>query len=97
MHPRPSGLRVAAAVKEFEPLKVKGIILHHPYFSGKKRTKSEEKLKDDQLLPLDAIDKMFDLCLPKGVADHDHEYCNPCANGGSNHLDEIKTMGWKVD
>lgn len=51
------------------------------YFSGKNRTESEEKLKDDPLLPLHAIDNMFDVCLPKGV-DHDHECCNSCTNGG---------------
>lgn len=90
-----AGLRAAAAANELEPIRIKGLILHHPYFSGKNRTESEEKLKDDQLLPLHAIDKMFDLCLPKGV-DHDHEYCNPCANGGSKHLDDMKELGWKV-
>ncbi|XP_049411737.1 probable carboxylesterase 120 [Solanum stenotomum] len=90
-----TGLRAAAMAKELEPIKIKGLILHHPFFSGKNRTESEEKQKDDQLLPLHAVDKMFDLCLPKGV-DHDHEYCNPCANGGSKHLDDMKELGWKV-
>ncbi|KAM3361064.1 hypothetical protein P3S68_015918 [Capsicum galapagoense] len=48
-----AGLRVAAtAYKELEPVKIKGLLLHQPYFSGKNRTKSEEKLKDNQFLPL---------------------------------------------
>ncbi|PHU14040.1 hypothetical protein BC332_15245, partial [Capsicum chinense] len=90
-----AGLRAAAMAKELEPIRIRGLILHHPFFSGINRTESEETRKDDQLLPLHAIDKMFDLCLPKGV-DHDHEYCNPCANGGSKHLDDIKELGWRV-
>ncbi|PHT50052.1 hypothetical protein CQW23_09799 [Capsicum baccatum] len=91
------GLRVAAtAYKELEPVKIKGLILHQPYFSGKNRTKSEEKLKDDQLLPLHAIDKMFDLSLPKGTLDHDHEYSNPFLNGGSKHVDDMVARGWAV-
>ncbi|KAF3651791.1 putative carboxylesterase [Capsicum chacoense] len=92
-----AGLRVAAgAYKELEPVKIKGLILHQPYFSGKNRTESEEKLKDDQLLPLHAIDKMFDLSLPKGTLDHDHEYSNPFLNGGSKHLDDVIAQGWKI-
>ncbi|KAJ8539424.1 hypothetical protein K7X08_013676 [Anisodus acutangulus] len=92
-----AGLRVAAAeYKELEPVKIKGLILHQPYFSGKNRTESEEKLKDDQLLPLDAIDKMFDLSLPKGTLDHDHEYSNPFVNGGSKHLDDMIARGWGI-
>ncbi|XP_047261957.1 probable carboxylesterase 120 [Capsicum annuum] len=92
-----AGLRVAAtAYKELEPVKIKGLILHQPYFSGKNRTKSEEKLKDDQLLPLHAIDKMFDLSLPKGTLDHDHEYSNPFLNRGSKHVDDMVARGWAV-
>ncbi|PHT78370.1 hypothetical protein T459_16422 [Capsicum annuum] len=48
-----------------ESIRIRGLILHHPFFSGINRTESEETRKDDQLLPLHAIDKMFDLCLPK--------------------------------
>lgn len=91
-----AGSRFAAAAGEFKPLNIRGVILHHPYFSGVKRTESEEKLKDDPLLPLYAIDQMFDLSLPKGV-DHDHEYSNPMGNGGgSSYVDRMKEMGWRV-
>ncbi|CAN4115178.1 unnamed protein product [Withania somnifera] len=91
-----AGLRAATKYKELEPVKIKGLILHQPYFSGKNRTESEEKLKDDQLLPLHAIDKMFDLSLPKGTLDHDHEYSNPFLNGGSKYLHDIVARGWGV-
>ncbi|KAL0304194.1 UNVERIFIED_CONTAM: Carboxylesterase 1 [Sesamum radiatum] len=90
-----AGLRFAAMAGELEPLRVRGMILHHPYFSGTKRTGSEEKLANDPLLPLYAIDQMFDLSLPTGV-DHDHEYSNPMANGGSKNLDEMRRLGWQV-
>lgn len=92
-----TGLRVASSTyKELAPVKIKGLILHQPYFKGKNRTESEEKLKDNQLLPLHAVDKMFDLSLPKGTPDHDHEYSNPCLNGGSKHLDDIVARGWGI-
>lgn len=36
------------------------------------------------------------ICVYQKGVDHDHEYCNPCANGGSKHLDDIKELGWRV-
>ncbi|KAL3652138.1 hypothetical protein CASFOL_001819 [Castilleja foliolosa] len=90
-----AGLRFAAMAGELEPLTVRGMILHHPYFSGTKRTGSEQRLANDPLLPLYSIDQMFDLSLPKGV-DHDHEYCNPMGNGGSEGLVEIRRLGWRI-
>ncbi|KAK6155789.1 hypothetical protein DH2020_010037 [Rehmannia glutinosa] len=77
-----AGLRFAAMAGGLEKLKIRGLILHHPYFSGSKRTGSEQKLADDPLLPLYAIDRMFDLSLPEGVVDHDHEYSNPLPMAG---------------
>lgn len=91
-----AGLLAAPVSKDLEPVKIKGLILHHPYFSGQKRTASEERLSNDSLLPLHAIHQMFDLCLPKG-ADHDHQYCNPFVNGGSkDEIDRMKCLGWRV-
>ncbi|CDP05269.1 unnamed protein product [Coffea canephora] len=90
-----AGLLAVSAAKDLEPLKIKGMILHHPYFSGTKRTGSEQRLAGDSLLPLYAIDQMFDLSLPEG-ADHDHEYCNPLINGGPKLVDLMKSSGWRV-
>ncbi|KAL3524211.1 hypothetical protein ACH5RR_017045 [Cinchona calisaya] len=91
-----AGLRAVSVGRDLEPLRIRGMILHHPYFSGAKRTGSEERLANDSLLPLYAIDQMFDLSLPEGADDHDHEYCNPLINGGSTHVDLMKSMGWRV-
>ncbi|KAG8390278.1 hypothetical protein BUALT_Bualt01G0067000 [Buddleja alternifolia] len=90
-----AGGNLAYHAGDLEPIKVRGLILHHPYFGATKRTGSEEKLANDPLLPLYAIDQMFDLNLPEGV-DHDHEYCNPLANGGSEYLDHMRKLGWRV-
>lgn len=90
-----AGLRAAAAADELKPLNIKGMILHHPYFSAKKRSESEERLKNDSILPLYSIEQMYSLCLPMG-ADGDHEFRNPGVNGGSKHLEDIKRLGWRV-
>lgn len=88
-----AGLRFIADPSGFGPIKINGMILHHPYFSGTKRTESEEKLAHDQLLPLYAILQMFDLSLPEG-ADYDHEYCNPST--ALDKVDGIKKLGWRA-
>ncbi|KAI5670163.1 hypothetical protein M9H77_10527 [Catharanthus roseus] len=90
-----AGLKAASFGNNLEPLKIKGMILHHPYFSGNKRTGSEERLANDSLLPLYALRQMFDLSLPNG-SDHDHEFCNPLINGGSKEIDQMKDLGWSV-
>lgn len=90
-----AGIRAVCVADNLEPLKIRGMMLHHPYFSGSRRTGSEQKLSEDPLLPLYAIDQMFDLSLPEG-ADHDHEYCNPLVNGGSAHVEQMKSGGWRV-
>ncbi|CAO2834974.1 unnamed protein product [Amaranthus hypochondriacus] len=58
------------------PLKISGIILNQPMFSGNKRTMSELKYACDELYPLPVWDLMWELALPKGC-DKDHRYCNP--------------------
>ncbi|CAM8891876.1 unnamed protein product [Rhodiola kirilowii] len=65
---------------DLSPLDLSGIIVNQPMFGGKQRTKSELKYATDQLLPLPALDVMWDLTLPKGT-DRDHRYCNPLAEG----------------
>ncbi|KAA8539851.1 hypothetical protein F0562_026543 [Nyssa sinensis] len=90
-----TGLRAAATVDDLEPLKIKGLILHHPFFGGTERTGSEMRLANDKVLPVRLSDLMWDLGLPIG-ADRDHEYSNPTVGGGSQLCDQIGTLGWKV-
>ncbi|XP_054780878.1 carboxylesterase 1-like [Prosopis cineraria] len=86
------GLRVASAVDEFGPLKMKGLILHHPFFGGSQRTESEVRLANNPILPLSVTDLMWELALPFG-ADRDHEYCNPPV---VQDADVIQRIGWEV-
>lgn len=84
-----------AAVEDLEPLKIRGLILHHPFFGGSARTGSEVRLVNDPVFPLSVGDLMWELGLPVG-ADRDHEYANPMLGGGSYKLDRIMLMGWRV-
>ncbi|KAJ4717217.1 carboxylesterase 1-like [Melia azedarach] len=89
------GLRVAAEVDNLLPLKIRGLILNYPFFSGVKRTDSELRLANNPFLPLCVCDLAWELSLPIG-ADRDHEYCNPMVGGGSKLLDQFKLLGCKV-
>ncbi|KAA8539852.1 hypothetical protein F0562_026544 [Nyssa sinensis] len=90
-----AGLRAAATVDDLEPLKLKGLILHHPFFGGTERTGSEMRLANDKVLPVRLSDLMWELGLPIG-ADRDHEDSNPTVGGGSQLCDRIGTLRWKV-
>lgn len=90
-----AGLRACEQVEELEPLKIKGLILHHPYFGGLERTGSELKMVKDPILPLSGNDLMWELSLPVG-ADRDHEYSNPMAGRGSNMFEDVRANGLRI-
>ncbi|XVF50734.1 hypothetical protein PTKIN_Ptkin04bG0126700 [Pterospermum kingtungense] len=89
------GLRAARVVDELEPLKIKGLVLHQPFFGGTQRSTLELRLTNDAVLSPIISDLMWELSLPSGMG-RDHKYCNPTVNGGSKGLEKIKSLGWKV-
>ncbi|KAF5737807.1 hypothetical protein HS088_TW13G00697 [Tripterygium wilfordii] len=90
------GLRVAAEdVDNFKPLKIKGLILHYPFFGGSERTESELRKENNLLFPLTLSDVMWKHSLPIG-ANRDHEYCNPMVMDRSKLFDKMKLLGWKI-
>ncbi|KAK3447290.1 carboxylesterase 1 [Eucalyptus grandis] len=93
-----AGLRASASHDELEPLKIRGLILHHPFFGGIQRTPSELRLVNDQMLPLAKGDFTWELSLPLG-ATRDHVYCNPMVDGGSKiseGVDKMRSLGWRL-
>ncbi|XP_022751603.1 probable carboxylesterase 120 [Durio zibethinus] len=89
------GLRAAEQADNLLPLKIKGLILHQPFFGGVERTGSELRSIEDPLFPPCVSDLMWELSLPIGN-DRDHEYCNPTVGNGSTALEKIKRVGWRV-
>ncbi|KAL1816372.1 hypothetical protein DCAR_0520759 [Daucus carota subsp. sativus] len=90
-----AGLRAADIVDDLEPLKIKGLILQQPFFSGLERTESEIRLGSGSILTLAGSDHMWNMSLPVGV-DRDHEYCNPLIGGGSVNIERLRVLGWRV-
>ncbi|CAL5185083.1 unnamed protein product [Lathyrus oleraceus] len=78
-------------------LKIRGLILHHPFFGGSQRTNSELKFENDRVLPLKATDLMWEYALPEGVG-RDHKFCNPTFMDKEDDkcLDEIKQLKWRI-
>ena len=89
-----AGIHVADSVADLEPLKIRGLILHQPFFGGIRRSGSEVRLENDGVLPLCSTDLMWELALPEGF-DRDHEYSNPMAKNASEHCSMIGRVGWK--
>ncbi|KAM1140761.1 hypothetical protein EV1_040417 [Malus domestica] len=91
-----AGLRVCEDGDRLQPLRIKGLVLHHPFFGGSQRTGSELAMADDPILSLPANDGAWSLALPVG-SDRDHEYCNPTVGkeSGDRYVG-IREMGWRV-
>ncbi|KAF3442272.1 hypothetical protein FNV43_RR16188 [Rhamnella rubrinervis] len=70
---------------KLEPLKIAGIMMNQPMFGGMQRTKSELRFATDQILPLTALDLMWDMVLPIGAC-RDHRYCNPMCDGAHKEM-----------
>ncbi|XWS48367.1 hypothetical protein CRYUN_Cryun13aG0070200 [Craigia yunnanensis] len=89
------GLRAAEEGDDLELLKIRGLILHQPFFGGSQKVESESRLVNDPVLPPGVSDLLWELALPTG-ADRDHEYCNPTAGKGLKLLDKLFSLGWRV-
>ncbi|OMO67760.1 Alpha/beta hydrolase-3 [Corchorus olitorius] len=89
------GLSAAEQVDNLLPLKIKGLILHQPFFGGAERTESELRSIDAPGFPPCVSHLMWELSLPIGV-DSDHEYCNPMVGSCSNDFEKIKRLRWRV-
>ncbi|KAJ4956921.1 hypothetical protein NE237_013704 [Protea cynaroides] len=82
---------------QLQPLKISGLILNQPGFSGIQRTASELRLMNDPMAPLASMDLGKELSLPTG-ADGDHEYNNPMLKGLSeSEIEAMKSQRWLVN
>ncbi|KAL9240408.1 hypothetical protein vseg_014633 [Gypsophila vaccaria] len=82
-------------VDDLHPLRLKGLILHQPFFGGLKRTESEIRFANNPFLPLSGNDLFWELGLPVG-ATRDHEFCNPIVGDRSSWFKRLKESGWRV-
>ncbi|KAI4384745.1 hypothetical protein MLD38_002856 [Melastoma candidum] len=76
-------------------LKIKGLIMHSPFFGGMERKESELRLFGDMLIPVPALDIFWEQSLPVG-ADRNHEYCNMNLVDRSPEWETMKSLKWKV-
>ncbi|KAL0792254.1 hypothetical protein Bca101_063631 [Brassica carinata] len=90
-----AGLRSSAVAGDLTPLRIRGLILHHPFYGGEERCESEIRHADDRVFPPSAGDVCWELCLPVG-ANRDHVYSNPTVGDGPEQMEMIGRLGWKV-
>ncbi|XP_076942484.1 putative carboxylesterase 8 [Bidens hawaiensis] len=76
---------------DLNPIKIVGLILNQPFFSGVERTESELRLVNDHIVPLKVNDLMWSLSLPEG-SDRDHEYCNPLRDLNESRIEKIRRL-----
>ncbi|CAH8364231.1 unnamed protein product [Eruca vesicaria subsp. sativa] len=82
---------VRLTFRNLTPLRIRGLILHEPFFGGEKRCESELRHVNGQAVR----DFYWKLCLPEG-ASRDHKYSNPTVGDGPDDMEKIGGMRWKV-
>ncbi|XP_022576278.2 probable carboxylesterase 120 [Brassica napus] len=87
------GVDAPAVFADLSPLRIRGMILHQPFFGGEERCESETNVNFPHILS----DACWHLCLPVG-ANRDHEYSNPTVGDGPKQMEKIGRLGrnWKV-
>ena len=59
------GLRTTSLeCRDLDPLRIKGLILHQPFFGASQRSESELRFGHDRLIPLRACDMAWQCSLP---------------------------------
>ncbi|XP_057778212.1 carboxylesterase 1-like [Salvia miltiorrhiza] len=86
------GLQASRRVDELAPARIRGLILHQPFFGGEERTASEIRLAENKVIPLLMTDVIWELALPVG-ANRDHEFSNPSME---LKLDEVINERWRI-
>ncbi|KAG6430362.1 hypothetical protein SASPL_108427 [Salvia splendens] len=88
-----AGLQASRRLEEVAPVKIRGLILHQPFFGGVERTASEIRLAENEIIPLYMTDLTWDMALPIG-ADRDHEFSN--LRKGLMDVDKVVSEGWRI-
>ncbi|XP_047961477.1 carboxylesterase 1-like [Salvia hispanica] len=89
-----AGLQASRRVEEVAPVRIRGLILHQPFFGGVERTASEIRLAENEIIPLYSTDIGWGMALPIG-ADRDHEFSN-LRKGLFLEVDKVVSEGWRI-
>ncbi|KAL8235761.1 hypothetical protein R6Q59_016844 [Mikania micrantha] len=76
---------------DLNPIKIVGLIMNQPFFSGVERTDSELRSVNDPIVPLELNDQLWSLALPKD-SNRDHRYCNPAQDRNESCIEKIKRL-----